>query len=179
MDEATVNGRTLKLVEGDITALDVDAIVNPANRHLQLGGGVAGAIRRKGGPAIQREANAIGGCPVGGAVITTGGDLPARHVIHAVGPHGGDPDADEKLASATRAALAVADANGLAVVALPAISTGIFGYPMDDCARIMIRTIRDHLSQSGAGLDEVILCLYGQEAYDVFAAELARQMGAD
>jgi O-acetyl-ADP-ribose deacetylase (regulator of RNase III) len=71
----------------------------------------------------------------------------------------------------------VADANGLAVVALPAISTGIFGYPMDDCARIMIRTIRDHLSQPGVGLDEVILCLYGQEAYDVFAVELARQMG--
>ncbi len=177
MDETTVNGRTLRLVEGDITALDVDAIVNPANTRLQLGGGVAGAIRRVGGPSIQREADAIGGCPVGQAVITTGGDLPARHVIHAVGPHGGDPDADEKLASATRAALAVADANGLAVVALPAISTGIFGYPMDDCARIMIRTIRDYLTESGVGLDEVILCLYGQEAYDVFAVELARQMG--
>jgi O-acetyl-ADP-ribose deacetylase (regulator of RNase III) len=177
MDEMTIDGRTLRLAEGDITALDVDAIVNPANTRLQLGGGVAGAIRRKGGPSIQREANAIGGCPVGGAVITTGGDLPARHVIHAVGPHGGDRDADEKLASATRSALAVAGENGLASVALPAISTGIFGYPMDDCARIMIRTIRDHLAKSGAGPERVILCLYGQEAYGIFAAELERQAG--
>lgn len=177
MDEVTISGRTLRLVEGDITTLDVDAIVNPANSRLQLGGGVADAIRRRGGPAIQREADAIGGCPVGEAVITTGGDLKARHVIHAVGPHGGEHGADEKLASATHAALAVADANELASVALPAISTGIFGYPLADCARIMIRTARDYLAEPGAGLDSVILCLYGQEAYDIFAAELERRAG--
>jgi O-acetyl-ADP-ribose deacetylase (regulator of RNase III) len=103
--EITINNRTLRLVEGDITELDVDAIVNAANQYLQLGSGVAGAIRTKGGPSIQRECDQIGRCPVGGAVITGGGNLKARHVIHAVGPHGSDRDADEKLIGATRARL--------------------------------------------------------------------------
>lgn len=173
--EVTINGRLLKFVEGDITDLDTDAIVNAANRHLQLGSGVAGAIRSKGGPDIQRECNQIGGCPVGGAVITTGGRLKARHVIHAVGPHGGDPDADEKLASATRSSLEVADENGLKSVALPAISTGVFGFPLGRAAEIMTATALDYLKNTATGLETVVFCLYGQTAFDVFAAELQRQ----
>src|SRR5437868_887631 len=126
--EVMINGRTLALVEGDITEQDTDAIVNAANQHLQLGAGVAGAIRSKGGPSIQRECDEIGHCPVGGAVITGGGNLKARHVIHAVGPHGGDADADEMLASATKSSLQVAEQNQLRSIAFPAISTGVFGF---------------------------------------------------
>jgi O-acetyl-ADP-ribose deacetylase (regulator of RNase III) len=177
--EVTIKGRTLRLVEGDITALDTDAIVNAANSQLQLGAGVAGAIRRGGGPSIQKECNAIGFCPVGGAVITGGGDLKTRHVIHAVGPLGGDPDADNLLASATRSSLDVANENGLASVAFPAISTGIFGYPMDRCAHVMLREAVDYLRHAETGLEEVVFCLYGQAAFDVFAAELKRQMGCN
>jgi len=175
--EVTINGRTLKLVEGDITELDMDAIVNAANRHLQLGSGVAGAIRSKGGPDIQRECNQIGGCPVGGAVITTGGKLKARHVIHAVGPHRDVPDAKEKLASATRSSLEVADENGLKSIALPAISTGVFGFPLDQAARIMTATTLDYLENSQTNLEIVVFCLYGQAAYDVYATELHQQTG--
>jgi O-acetyl-ADP-ribose deacetylase (regulator of RNase III) len=127
--ERHIQGKILRLVEGDITDLAVDAIVNAANRHLQLGSGVAGAIRTRGGPSIQQECDQIGGCPVGGAVITGGGSLPARHVIHAVGPFGSDSDADRFLASATLTSLTVAEDTWLASLAFPAISTGVFGYP--------------------------------------------------
>ncbi len=173
--EITINGRVLRLVEGDITGLDVDAIVNPANQHLQLGAGVAGAIRAKGGPSIQQECDAIGHCDVGGAVITGGGNLKARHVIHAVGPFGTDPDADEKLVSATCRSLAVAEQNDLASIAFPAISTGVFGYPMDRCAHFMLKTVRKHLETATGSLRVVIMCLYGQAALDAFRVELERQ----
>jgi len=173
--EISINDRMLRLVEGDITELDVDAIVNAANKHLQLGSGVAGAIRVKGGPSIQRECDDIGFCPVGGAVITGGGSLKARHVIHAVGPFGDDPDADEMLVSATRNSLIVAEKNRLESIALPAISTGVFGYPMDRCAKIMIKTAQEFLALSNGSLWQVILCLYGQTAYAVFESELKRQ----
>ncbi len=174
--EATIAGRTLRLVEGDITELDTDAIVNAANNHLQLGAGVAGAIRRKGGPAIQHECDTIGFCPVGKAVITGGGNLKARHVIHAVGPHGDDPNAPELLASATRASLTVADENNLSSIALPAISTGVFRFPIKDCARIMLRTAIRYLATEKTGLRLVVFCLYGQDAFDVFAVELRQQL---
>ena len=172
--EITVNNRTIRLVEGDITEQDVDAIVNAANKHLQLGSGVAGAIREKGGPSIQRECDEIGHCPVGGAVITGGGNLKARHVIHAVGPHGDDPDADEMLINATRASLHIAEKYRLTSIAFPAISTGVFGYPIDRCATYMLRTAKKFLALKAASLTNVIFCLYGQQAYQVFVAELER-----
>lgn len=172
--DTTINGRILKLVKGDITEQTTDAIVNAANEHLQLGAGVAGAIRRKGGPAIQRECDEIGGCPVGGAVITTGGDLKATYVIHAVGPHGGDRDAAKKLTSAVQSSLRVADENGLTSIALPAISTGVFGYPMDEAAEIMLETAIDYLEHEETGLEKVVFCLYDEEAYNTFATELIR-----
>jgi O-acetyl-ADP-ribose deacetylase (regulator of RNase III) len=163
----------LELVQGDITDLDVDVIVNAANEHLQLGAGVAGAIRRKGGPSIQEECNRIGGTPVGTAVMTGAGNLRARQVIHAVGPRMGEGDEDKKLASAVRSALALADRHGMKSIALPAISTGIFGFPLDRAARIMLTEIQRFL-QGGTKLDRVVLCLYDEEAFGVFKRELRR-----
>src|SRR5262245_21767785 len=115
--EVKIKDRTLSLVEGDITEHDTDAIVNAANQYLQLGCGVAGAIRHKGGPSIQRECDEIGFCPVGSAAITGGGTLKAHYVIHAVGPHGSDRDADEKLVSATSASLHLAEEQQLNSIA--------------------------------------------------------------
>ena len=121
-----INDTIIELIRGDITECETDAIVNAANDRLILGGGVAGAIRKKGGPAIQEECNKIGGTFVGGAVITTGGNLKAKYVIHAVGPQMGEGDEDNKLKNATVNSLKVADENGLKSIAFPAISTGIF-----------------------------------------------------
>lgn len=163
----------LELVEGDITDLEVDAIVNAANEELQLGGGVAGAIRAKGGPSIQEECNRIGGTPVGTAVMTGAGHLRARQVIHAVGPRMGEGDEDKKLASAVRAALALADRRGMKSIALPAISTGIFGFPMERAARVMLTEIQRFL-QGGTKLERVVICLHGEEAFGVFKRELRR-----
>lgn len=170
-----VNGHTLELVEGDITELDTDAIVNAANAQLLLGGGVAGAIRRKGGPAIQSECAKIGGTHVGGAVLTTGGDLKARHVIHAVGPRMGEGDEDQKLRNATENSLKVAEESGLKSIAFPAISTGIFGFPIHRCAEIMLKAAIEHL-KGEAALERVVFCLLGHSDYMVFAEGLKREM---
>ncbi len=164
---------TLELMQADITDLDVDVVVNAANQHLQLGSGVAGAIRAKGGPSIQEECNRIGGTPVGTAVMTGAGNLRARQVIHAVGPQMGEGDEDKKLASAVRSALALADRHGMKSIALPAISTGVFGFPIDRAARIMLTEIQRFL-QGGTKLDRVVLCLYDEEAFGVFKKELRR-----
>lgn len=164
---------TLELVQADITDLDVDVIVNAANESLQLGSGVAGAIRAKGGPSIQEECNRIGSTPVGTAVMTGAGHLKAKQVIHTVGPRMGDGDEDKKLASAVRAALALADRRGMKSIALPAISTGVFGFPIDRAARVMLTEIQRFL-QGGTKLDRVVLCLFDEEAFNVFKKELRR-----
>ena len=167
----TINGKQLVLLQGDITEMGTDAIVNAANKDLVLGAGVAGAIRSKGGPAIQVECNRIGGAPVGGAAITTGGDLKARYVIHAVGPRMGEGDEDQKLAGATRNSLNLAQEKGLKSIAFPAISTGIFGFPKDRCARIMLSTVAETLRQEETTLKEVVFCLWGEETLQVFQNE--------
>jgi len=165
-------GKTsLELVQGDITDMDCDAIVNAANRDLILGSGVAGAIRRKGGPAIQEECNKIGSIEVGEAVITTGGKLKARYVIHAVGPKFGERDEDRKLASATLNSLKVADRHGLRSIAFPAISTGIFGFPVDRCASIMLSTTISYLRNKTA-IEKVVFCLYDSATFKVFRRKL-------
>ncbi|MCC6904725.1 MAG: macro domain-containing protein [Anaerolineae bacterium] len=176
--EIAAGSGILRLVEGDITDLDTDAIVNAANDHLLLGAGVAGAIRHRGGPAVQEKCDAIGFCPTGGAVITTGGNLRARYVIHAVGPMGSNPQAERLLRSAVESALRVAGENNLSSVAFPAISTGIFGYPLDRCARIMVEVALAHLRGDVTAPRLVVLCLYGRMAFDVFASELRRQADA-
>ncbi|MHC4574013.1 MAG: macro domain-containing protein [Planctomycetota bacterium] len=172
--KANVANSVLELVEGDITEMQTDAIVNAANAQLILGGGVAGAIRKKGGPAIQQECNRIGGTFVGGAVITTAGNLKAKHVIHAVGPRMGEGDEDQKLKSATLNSLKVADENNLKSISFPAISTGVFGFPIERCAEIMLKTTIDYL-KGQTGLDKVLFCLFGQAAYQVFENQLKQE----
>ena len=162
-----INNTILELIQGDITDQTTDAIVNAANASLQLGSGVAGAIRRSGGPAIQEECNRIGGTHVGGAVITTGGNLPIKHVIHAVGPIHGDDHEDEKLKDATLNSLKLADKNRLMSIAFPAISTGIFGFPKDRCAIIMLSTTIAYLDGL-TGLEKVIYCLYDKKTLELF-----------
>jgi O-acetyl-ADP-ribose deacetylase (regulator of RNase III) len=169
----TMDKTQLEIVQGDITDLEVDAIVNAANEQLQLGAGVAGAIRQKGGASIQEECNRIGGTPVGTAVMTGGGHLKARWVIHAVGPRMGEGDEDKKLAAAVRASLALADRRGVKSIALPAISTGNFGFPIDRAARITLTEVHRFL-QGGTKLERVVLCLHGEEAFNVFKRELRR-----
>ncbi|MBN1679046.1 MAG: macro domain-containing protein [Anaerolineae bacterium] len=170
------NAVTVTLVQGDITDLDVDAIVNAANSQLILGSGVAGAVRRKGGPTIQKECLAIGYCEVGSAVITGGGDLKARHVIHAVGPWMGEGSESGKLANAVRASLDLAEKHGLSSIALPAISTGVFGYPLEGCAKVMLRVIIDYTFEDLDSLEHILVCLYDDKAYRVFEAEFKHEI---
>jgi O-acetyl-ADP-ribose deacetylase (regulator of RNase III) len=165
----------LVLVDGDLTEQATEAIVNPANSALILGGGVAGAIRRKGGQAIQDECNKIGGTPVGTAVITTSGHLKAKHVIHAVGPQMGEGDEDRKLREATLNSLKLADQHKLNSIALPAISTGIFGYPIDRCAEVMLNAAGEYL-RGKTGLEKVMFCLWGEDAYRIFEVTLKRML---
>ncbi|MEW5978279.1 MAG: macro domain-containing protein [Acidobacteriota bacterium] len=166
-----IDSTEVLLVQGDITDLDTDAIVNAANKDLVLGAGVAGAIRRKGGPAIQEECDRIGGTVVGGAVLTTGGRLKARHVIHAVGPRMGEGDEDRKLRDATLNSFRLADEKGLSSIAFPAISTGIFGFPIERCAQIMLTATRDHLTGCTT-LRQVVFCLFDSSGFSTFSKEL-------
>jgi O-acetyl-ADP-ribose deacetylase (regulator of RNase III) len=172
--EKKVGKSVVEISQSDLTEMDTDAIVNAANAQLVLGAGVAGAIKAKGGPKIQEECNAIGGTFVGGAVITTGGDLKARHVIHAVGPRMGEGDEDEKLKDATRNSLKVADENHLTSISFPAISTGIFGFPKDRCAEIMLGTVVDYLKEKETGLQRVVFCLHGASSFKIFSDALKR-----
>ncbi len=174
--KTVINGVTVELVQGDITDLDTDAIVNAANTQLILGTGVAGAIRSKGGPSIQDECLAIGYCEVGSAVITGAGSLKARHVIHAVGPRMGEGSEAGKLAKAVRASLGLAEREGLCSIALPAISTGVFGYPLEGCADVMLRVIFDYTFEDLENLEHVIVCLYDDRAFGVFSAEFQKKL---
>jgi len=172
--ERAINGVKLELVQGDITQQRVQAIVNAANRWLRGGGGVDGAIHRAGGPRIMAECRSIGGCPTGSAVITTGGDLPAAHVIHAVGPvyRGGASGEEELLASAYRSSLQVALDNGIRTVAFPSLSTGAYGYPIREAARVALRTVIDFIKANPQDLDLVRFVLFSRQDYEVYAQAL-------
>jgi len=172
--KVNVGNCVLELHEGDITELATEAIVNAANARLILGGGVAGAIRRKGGPSIQKECNKIGGTFVGGAVKTSGGNLKAKYVIHAVGPRMGEGDEDKKLKNATLNSLKLADKEGVKSISFPAISTGVFGFDIQRCAEIMLKTTMDYL-RGQRGLEKVVFCLFGQADYEVFAGQLKKE----
>jgi O-acetyl-ADP-ribose deacetylase (regulator of RNase III) len=169
--QTKINNSILELIKGDITELDADAIVNAANAQLILGGGVAGAIRRKGGPAIGAECNKIGGTFIGGAVITGAGTLKAKYVIHAVGPQMGEGDEDNKLKNATLNSLRLADKHKLQSIALPAISTGIFGYPVNKCAKIMLSTIIEYL-KGNTDIKKVTMCLFDDKTLEIFQRRL-------
>jgi len=171
--ERDLGGHLLQLVQGDITAETVDAIVNAANAALQHGGGVAGVIARRGGPSIQRESNEWlkkhGPVQHAEPAVTGAGELPCCYVIHAVGPMGGELDADRKLADAVRGALTVASALELATLSLPAISTGIFGYPKERAAPLMFTTIAAFFAaRPDSSLKQVRLVLFDQPTLAVF-----------
>ncbi len=173
--EHRIGDRVLRLIQGDITERAVDAIVNAANSYLQHGGGVAGAIVRKGGRVIQDESDKIGFTPVGKAVITTAGRLPARYVIHAVGPRMGEGDEDNKLKAAVLSSLELATAKKLASIALPAISSGIFGFPKDRCAKILIETAAAFLgTHRESSLSVIEFCLYDDQTVGYFREEFEK-----
>ncbi|MBM3125504.1 MAG: macro domain-containing protein [Chloroflexi bacterium] len=165
-------GPTLQIVHGDITTEEVDAIVNAANEHLQHGGGVAGAISRGGGPAIQKESNEWirrhGVVSHSHPAWTSGGQLPAKYVIHAVGPVWGAGDEDSKLAQAVNGSLRVADELNCASISLPAISTGIFGFPKERAAKIIIGTIEEYFDQTKSGIKTVRLTLFDKPTIESF-----------
>ena len=167
-----IKNSILELVEGDITEMDTEAVVNAANANLILGGGVAGAIRSKGGPEIQNECDKIGGAFVGGAVKTTGGNLKAKYVIHAVGPLMGEGNEDEKLRNATLNSLKLVDKENIKSISFPAISTGIFGFPIVRCSQIMLQTTIDYL-KGQTDIEKVVFCLFGQDSFHVFENQLS------
>ena len=169
------------VVKGDITELEADAIVNAANSYLKHGGGVAAAIVRRGGWIIQEESDEYvrrhGPVPVGGVAVTGAGNLNARYVIHAVGPRYGEDRGDEKLASAIRSALEKAEELGLRSIALPAISTGVYGYPLERCATIMADVLLE-FSRRASSLERVVVCLYGVRAYEIFERVFKEKFGS-
>jgi O-acetyl-ADP-ribose deacetylase (regulator of RNase III) len=167
-----VKDAVLELVEGDITRQDTEAIVNAANSSLLGGGGVDGAIHRAGGPQILAECRNLGGCTTGEAKITSGGRLQARYVIHTVGPiyrREGVERAAELLSSAYRRSLEVAAENGIHTIAFPSISTGAYGYPMEEAASIALQTALDYLArQEGGPIRLIRFVLYGRQAYQTY-----------
>jgi O-acetyl-ADP-ribose deacetylase (regulator of RNase III) len=162
----SLGAATLDILVADITTLPVDAIVNAANRSLAGGGGVDGAIHRAAGPELLADCRTLGGCDTGSAKITRGYRLPAKHVIHAVGPvwQGGGSNEDELLASCYRIALDLAASNKLASIAFPAISTGVYAFPADRAARIAVGTVASELSAAPRSLSRVVFCCFSEQS---------------
>jgi O-acetyl-ADP-ribose deacetylase (regulator of RNase III) len=176
ISQISIKGKMIRLVRGDITERNVDVIVNAANSYLRHGGGLAAAIVRKGGKIIQEESDKIGVVPVGNAVITGSGTLPCKVVIHAVGPKFGEGKEDQKLRSAMKNTLILAQANGFKSISIPAISSGIFGFPKDKCAKILvnesIRFITNSSSKPRASsLQTVEFCILDEETLEQFRME--------
>jgi O-acetyl-ADP-ribose deacetylase (regulator of RNase III) len=184
MEWTSKAGRKIELLEGDITRVAVDAIVNAANSALAGGGGVDGAIHRAGGPEIMRELDAvrrrISRCPTGGAVATGAGRLPAKYVFHAVGPvyRDGAHGEPELLASCYRRCFALARERGVKTIGFPAISTGVYGYPMEDAAEIAVREAVSQLARTDSAIERVVFVLFGRHAYEAFQAALERRSRA-
>lgn len=178
MREKEIAGKKLELVQGDITTQTTDAIVNAANSSLLGGGGVDGAIHRAGGPQILEECKAIrarqGPCPAGEAVITSGGKLPARHVVHAVGPiwRGGSEGEPETLASAYRRSLEIAVAHGVRSIAFPSISTGAYRYPVRQAANVALETVKDFLARERRAPELVRFVLFDAETLRAYEEAL-------
>jgi O-acetyl-ADP-ribose deacetylase (regulator of RNase III) len=175
MDWTSRTGRKIVLEEGDITRVAADAIVNAANSALAGGGGVDGAIHRAGGPEIMRELDGIrrqiGHCPTGSAVATGAGRLPAKYVFHTVGPiyRDGLHGEPELLASCYRKCLEMAEERGLRTIGFPSISTGVYGYPLEQAAAVALREVKAHLEKADTKLQQVIIVLFGKRAYEVYA----------
>ena len=169
----------IRVIEGDITELSVDAIVNAANSSLLGGGGVDGAIHRAAGPKLVAECRTLGGCPTGEARITKGYDLPAKHVIHTVGPvwHGGRHGEDDDLANCYRNSLALASQHGVKTIAFPAISTGVYAFPLDRATTIAVREVKQYLD-AHPEIEQVTFCCFGASATAVYEREVAKQVTA-
>ena len=168
-----INHTDLELIQADITTLDVDAIVNAANHSLLGGGGVDGAIHRAAGPQLLAECRTLGGCATGEAKITQGYRLKARHVIHTVGPiYSGTPHDAELLAAAVRNSVRLADEHHLTSIAFPAISTGVYGYPIAEAAAVILAAIIAYLN-GDTRLERVVMCLYDRRALNIFDEILA------
>jgi len=172
MSTRTINGVTLALLKGNIVEVQADAIVNAANSGLRGGGGVDGAIHRAGGPTIMEECRKIGGCPTGSAVATPAGKLPARYIFHAVGPISAGTSQDEKLLpSAYQSCLDLAEQYSIKSIVFPSLSTGVYGYPLDEAAPVALRTIMQHV-QKPTTLQQVTVVLFGDEAFQAFEQAL-------
>jgi len=167
----------IEVIEGDITKLHVDAIANAANESLLGGGGVDGAIHRAAGPGLLAECRAIGGCPTGEARLTKGYDLPAGHVIHTVGPvwHGGESGEDGLLAACYRSSLVLARQAGVRSIAFPAISTGVYRFPLERAARIAVATVTAELDRERGGIERVVFCTFGRAATAAFRQALQEE----
>lgn len=168
-----IGDKVIQVKRGDITEEEVDAIVNAANENLQHGGGVAGAIVRKGGSSIQEESKLVAPVPTGGAAITGAGNLPADYVIHAVGPVWGSGDEEHKLWSAFENSIGIAEEKNLKTIAFPAISAGIFGFPRELCADILLEAAKKHFTVNpDCSLERITFCLYDGSMFDIFAEKL-------
>ncbi|MFH1035580.1 MAG: O-acetyl-ADP-ribose deacetylase [Pseudomonadota bacterium] len=174
MDERLIGRTRLVLMQGDITQQETEAIVNAANSRLAGGGGVDGAIHRAGGPAIMEECRQIGGCPTGTAVITTAGRLPCKKVIHTVGPiYRGRPEDARLLASAYVSSLDLAAHHALRTVSFPSLSTGAYGYPLGQAARVALQAVQEAILAHGDAFDEVRFVLFGDDAHEAYRQALA------
>ena len=174
--QAKINATLVELQQGDITKQEVDAIVNAANTSLLGGGGVDGAIHRAAGRKLVLECMTLRGCRTGDAKITKGYKLPAKHVIHAVGPTYSNPDAPTLLTSAYQRSLEVAVENNIKTIAFPAISTGIYGYPMGEASTITLRTIHDFV-QEDTNIDHIIIVLFTADALEIFTDAFKALLG--
>ena len=173
MSTRTINGVTLALIQGNIVEVQADAIVNAANSGLRGGGGVDGAIHRAGGPSIMEECRKIGGCPTGSAVATSAGRLSAKYVFHAVGPiYSGTPEDARLLRSAYQSCLNLAEKHQIQSIAFPSLSTGVYGYPMEEAAPIALGTIIEHIKKP-TSLKEVTMVLFGDRAFQAFEKALS------
>lgn len=165
----------MKAIQADITTLRVDAVVNAANASLLGGGGVDGAIHRAAGPELLEECRSLGGCSVGNAKITRGYRLPARHIIHTVGPvwNGGKAEESSQLAHCYRRSLEIAEENGLRTIAFPAISTGVYGYPVEEAAKVAVAAVRAYIKENNSQV-EVVFCCFSEGDLSVYTKELMR-----
>jgi len=174
--EKDINNVKIKVIEGDITEEDVECIVNPANSYLQHGGGVAGAIVRRGGMVIQKESDEYielhGPVPVGEAIITSGGNLNARYIIHTVGPRWGEGDEEEKLRRAIRSVLELASERGIRSISIPAVSCGIFGFPQEKGTKIIVDTIINYIKEKKNPFIEIHLIGLGRDVTELFKKHL-------
>ena len=171
------DGRMVTLVEGDITERNVDVIVNPANSYLRHGGGIASTIVKKGGSIIQEESNKIGFIKVGSSTITSSGILPCKAIIHTVGPRMGEGNEDEKLSKAINSCLELGLLKGFESISIPAISSGIFGFPKDRCAKILVNetiSFLKNLEDSSTGIKLVEFCILGKETLQAFVYEFEK-----